>query len=75
MTKNFGDVFVTKQKSKSNPEKTYHCLCVALGYRDLVLTFDRQIIAEALGLSILDMQNISEPVKVGSILYKKSIAH
>lgn len=71
MTKNFGDVFVTKQKCKSDPNKTYHCLCVALGYRDIVLTFDRHVIAETLGISILDMQNITDPIKVGSILYKK----
>lgn len=58
-------------KNLSTKEKPYDVIYVDVGYRKINLTFDRNVIAEILGLSVLDLLSLP----VGTVIVLGVLNH
>lgn len=61
------------QKKLSKKGSIYHCLSVDLGYRNIPLTFSREIIAEILDVSFSELNSypIDTVKEVGYVFHAK----
>lgn len=64
-----GDLFIAKKPTKSDPNKTFVGLYVALGYTNKLISVDRQLIAEILCTSVSSLFSMDDQ-KVGKISLK-----
>lgn len=66
----FSKLYLVERKTKSDPSRTYIALIASLPYRDIILSFDRNSIAEILSVSVsslYDMVKDNGSVCVGEI--------
>lgn len=73
---NFNNMFLRTKGTKADPNKEYTALTVDLGYCEKILTCDKQLIAELVGISVRDLAKIVEKNKriaVGKLMLPETI--
>ena len=64
------NLMVVTRPTKADNNKYYNALIVRLPYRDVILTCDKNLIAEILGMSVIqlvELCNKSKVIEVGDI--------